>query len=210
MEYVTRDGVRLEVGRVDRRELDAIYIPVPVPPSRVVETWGGVKEEIPDRDDPDYRIKLFDYHLRLGRELLDALALGLTIIDTDLARERIDALEQVIGKQDDLATGLLRYGISDAERVQVVELLLYQSTVTQRGIDEAAERFGYKWRGKPLTTWHIPGSHGERGKLAVEWRAANRSGIPWTQFCDLPGPEQSQHVAFWMLEDKLMYLLQQN
>jgi len=210
MEYTTRDGIRLEVGRVERRLLDAVHIPEPVPPSRVVETWGGVEEEIPDRADPGYRIRLFDYHLHLGRELLDVLAQGLTIIDTDLARGRVAALEQVIGIQADLTTALLRYGITDAERAQVVELLLYQSTVTQRGIDEAAERFSYKWRGKPLMIWHVPGSHGERGKLGVEWKAANRSRIPWSQFCDLPGPEQSQHVAFWMLEDKLAYLLQQN
>jgi hypothetical protein len=173
-----------------------------------VETWGGVKEEVPDYNDPGYRVAMLEYHLRYARDLMDVLAAGVTILNEDRARLSLQALEEVVGKQDDLALGLLR-GTTDFERAEIVELILYQSTVTQRAIDEAAARFGYKWRGKPLMTWHIPMSHGERGKLGVEWKAAHRSGLTWAQFCDLSGPEQSRHVAFWMLEDKLAYLLQQ-
>jgi len=210
MRYTTRAGVRLEVGRVDRRRLDEIYIPEPVPPTRTTESWGGVKEEIPDLNAPGYRVQLLDYHLRLARELLDVLAAGVTVLDVDVAQQKVAALETVVGKQPDLNSGFLRYGVTDAERAEIVELVLYQSTVTQRGMEEATARFAYKWRGKALQTWYIPLSHGERGRLAVEWRAAQRSGLTWSQFCDMSGQEQSQHVAFWMLEDRLSYLLQAN
>jgi len=208
MRYVTRDGIALEVGQVDRRRLDAVSLPAPTPPTRTVETWGGVSEQVPVYDDPGYRAALFNYHLRLGREILDVLAAGITLIDATVSVDKLAALEAVVGPQPHTATAILRYCIADDERAQIVETLLYNSTVTQRGIEEAAERFAYKWRDKQLLTWVVPNSHGERGILGVAWRAAQRSGLAWAQFCLLSGPEQSATVAFWLLEDKLAYLLQ--
>jgi hypothetical protein len=209
MRYITRAGIVLEIRRIDRRLLDALAVPEPQPPTRPVETWGGLVEQVPVYADPSYRAAMLEYQLRYARDLMNILATGITVLDEDRARGRLQALEEVVGKQDNLALGFLRYGTTDIERAEIVELILYQSTVTQKAIDEASARFGYKWRGKPLIMWRIPMSHGERGKLGVEWKAANRSGLTWAQFCDLSGPEQSQHVAFWMLEDKLAYLLQQ-
>ena len=208
MEYVTRDGITLEVGRVDRRRLDAVNLPAPTPPLRDVETWGGLTERVPVYDDPGYRAAMIGYHLQLGREILDVLANGIVLDDPAALSVKIAALKVVIGPQASDTVMVLRYCIADDERARIVETLLYNSTVTHRGIEEAAERFDYKWRGKPLMTWGTPLSHGERGILAVAWSAARRSGLTWTQFCMLSGPEQSAHVAFWMLEDKLSYLLQ--
>jgi len=207
MEYVTRDGVRIEVGRVLRRFLDAIHIPAPVPPSRVVETWGGLAEDVPDYQDAGYQAQLFEYRLAMWRAHLDIIVDVVNFQLPEAQCERLAAL-QAIGVGDGTPKSYLRYGLAQDDQNAIVALVLYQSTVTQRGIDEAAARFAYKWRGKPLLTWYVPSSHGERGQLALEWRAAIRSGLTWAQFCTLPGPEQSQHVAFWLLEDKLAYLLQ--
>jgi hypothetical protein len=208
MRYTTRDGITLEVGRVARQALDAVALPAPTPPTRPVETWGGVIEQVPVYDDPGYRAALLEYHLRLGQETMAVLATGIKLTDPAASAAKIAALEFVIGPQAVDAATVLRYCIADDERAQIIETLLYNSTVTQRGIAEAAERFDYKWRDKPLLTWSVPVSHGERGMLGVAWNAARRSGLTWSQFCELSGSEQSAHVAFWLLEDKLSHLLQ--
>lgn len=209
MHYVTRDGLHIDVGRVRRELLDNLNIAEPVPPLRDVETWGGVIEKVPVLDDARYLAELFDYRLRLWREQLDIIATGLTLPDSPQIAAQLAELAEVIGPVRTDKAGFLRYCLNDGDRAAIVAEVLYQSTVTQRGIDEAVARFGYKWRGQKLETWHVPVSYGERGKLAVEWKAAIRSLMTWAQFCDLTGPEQSAHVAFWMLEDKLNYLLAQ-
>ena len=209
MEFITREGLRIEVGSVHRDRLDSISILEPVPPLRDVETWGGLVEKVPVLDDPHYLAELFDYRLRLWREQLDIISDGLTLPDDAQIEAQLDALRDVIENMPDTKTGFLRYCLDDSDRARLVEQVLYQSTVTQRGIDEAVTRFGYKWRGQKLETWNVPVSYGERGKLAVEWKAAIKSGVTWAQFCNLSGKEQSAHVAFWMLEDKLNYLLSQ-
>ena len=210
MEYITRDGLRIEVGRVNRRLLDAIAIPEPQPPLRDVETWGELVERVPVYDDPGYKMQLFEYRLRLWREQLNVLSAGIALPDAPEIRQQLDGLAHVIGDvQHNRKGAFLRYCLSDADRAVIVEQILYQSTVTQRGITEACAFFAYKWRGKPLEAWHTSGSNGERGMLAVEWRAAIRSGLTWERFSSLSGYEQSQHVAFWMLEDKLQALLSQ-
>jgi hypothetical protein len=207
MRYTTRDGVAIEVGRVDRRCLDAIALPEPVPPTRKVETWGGEFEDVPVFDDPAYKAALLEYQLKLCREQTTVIAGGIAIENIEEARAAVVAIQEIFGAQPDIKTAYLRYCANDYDRAFIVGLVLYQSTVTNRGIAEACTRFAYKWHEKPLEAWGVPKSYGERGKLAVEWRAANRSGLTWEQFCALSGQEQSAHVAFWMLEDKLSYLV---
>ena len=209
MQFVTRDGLHIEVGRVRRELLDNINIAEPAPPLRDVETWGGIVEKVPVLDDPHYRAELFDYRLRLWREQLNVIAEGLTLPESEQLTARLAELEEVVGAIPDKKIGFLRYFLDDDDRTALVSEVLYQSTVTQRAIEEATVRFGYKWRGQSLLTWAIQTSYGERGKLAVEWKAAIRSGMTWAKFCELSGQEQSAHVAFWMLEDRLNYLLSQ-
>jgi hypothetical protein len=206
MEYVTRAGIPISVGRVDRRLLDAIVLPEPQPPVRQVETWGGVTESVPVYTDPAYERAMQGWHSRLWRESLDVIALALSFTipeNNDLA-----ALA-AIGLARGTPADYLRLSICAADQIALVAAVYYQSTVTQRGIAEAAQRFNYTWRDKPLEAWTIGYSYGKRGALAVDYRAAVRSGMTWPQFCALPGPEQSTCVAFWMLEDRLNWLLQQ-
>lgn len=209
MEYVTRDGVILTVGRVDRRRLDAAYIPAPVPPTRIVEAWGGIKEELPDWKNRDYQKRLHDWRVTLWRDHLRIIADALAFT---LNAEQQVPLEAVraIGLGDGTNADYLRFCVSEHDQTQIVELLLYLSTVTERGVREATARLDYTWRGKPLDNWNVGYTHGKRGSLAVDMRAAIRSGLTWGQFCELTGPEQSTLVAFWGLEDRLHWLAENN
>jgi len=207
MEYTARDGVVITVGRVDRRQLDAVYLPQPQPPLREVETWGGITEKIPVYDDPVYAASLFQWRLRIWREQLAIIAAAVELPDDTRIAGVTEALRHVWPRLSAKQV-YLEQVLDNDDRARIVEEILYRSTVTVRGVTEATERFGYTWRDKPLLTWHAAVSHGARGQLGVEWRAAIRSGLTWTQFCALDGREQSAHVAFWMLEDKLHYLLQ--
>ena len=206
MEYTTRDEIRLEVGRVERRLLDAVHIPEPVPPSRVVETWGGVEEEIPDYKDKTYRRRLHDWHAKVWRARLHTISGALTFELNAEQRAELEAI-RAIGLGDGTDTDYLRFMLSEYDQSMLVEIILYQSTVTPRGINEAVNRLDYTWRDKPVLVWAASYTPGRRGELGVDMRAAFRSGLTWEHFCAMPGPEQSQHVAFWMLEDKLMWLV---
>ena len=207
MHYTTRGGWGLELARVDRRALDALVTPAPAPPLRAVETWGGVIEQVPLYDDSAYQARLFAHRLELYHGQLAIIAGGLVLPAAQLAEA--EGLRAVLPRRPQSAAAIsLRYLLDDHDRAAVIAEVLYLSLVTERGIKEAVARLGYTWRGKPLDPWGVGVSHGSRGQLAVDFRAAVRSGLTWGAFCDLPGPEQSMHVAYWSLEDRLNYLLQ--
>jgi len=207
MHYTTADGWVLELARIDRRALDALVTAPPSPPVRETATWGGVIEAVPVYDDPAYQQALFDHYTALQRQQLRVLAIGVAL--PEHYRTEAAALRELLPEPDTSAAALtLRYLLTDADRAAVIARVLYLSTVTERGISEAITRLAYTWRGKPLDTWGVGLSHGSRGQLAVDFRAAVRSGLTWGAFCELPGPEQSMHVAYWALEDRLSYLLQ--
>ena len=204
MEYITRDGLRIEVGRVNRRLLDAIAIPEPQPPLRDVETWGGLVERVPVYDDAGYKRQLQQWRTQTWRANLNVITPGLTFTIPD--RAELDAL-QSIGLGTGTPADHLRFRVGAYDQERLVALIYYLSTVTVQGIREAEQRFAYKWRDKPLSAWTVGLSYGQRGPLAVDYRAAIRAGMSWAQFCALSGPEQSELVAFWSLEDRLNWLM---
>ena len=207
--YTTRDGITLEVGRVERRLLDAVALPPPTPPTRAVEAWGGIVEHVRNYDDPGYRRTLHRWRVTIWRAQLHILAAALTFTLPESSRVALDAL-RAIGMGDGTDADYLRFCVCEADQDALVELVLYHSTVTTRGVDEAAQRLGYTWRDKPVLTWAVGYTHGQRGQLGVDMRAAVRSHLSWLEFCDLPGPEQSALVAFWMLEERLNWLAEHN
>jgi len=207
MQYTTRGGWSAELSRIDRRDLDALVVAAPSPPLRTVESWGGVVEQLPIYDDPKYQAQLLAHKINLQHSQTLIIAGGLQLP----AAKRLEAetLRKIVPSRDLTVEAVaLRYLLQDDDRNAIIAHILYLSTVTDRGIKEAITRFNYSWRDKPLDTFGVGMSHGRRGQLAVDFRAAVRSGLTWSQFCDLPGYEQSMHVAYWLLEDRLNYLLQ--
>jgi len=98
---------------------------------------------------------------------------------------------------------------SDDDLAAVVELVMYQSTVTERGIAEAAQAFNVTWMEKPVLQWGISGSYGRHGAPFEARKAAQFSQYNWHDFCTLPGPEQSAIVAFYRLSTRLEWLMAQ-
>ena len=208
MEYITRDGLVVVVGRVNRRLLDRIDIPTPAPPTKKVETWGDVLEDVPVLNDAQYLRRLQAWRVKVWRENIKVISQALTYT---VPQSDIDAL-RAIGISADASDTIayLQNHIRADDQDNITDLVYYHSTVTARGVLEAEERFNYTWRDKPLSAWGYSYTFGRRGQLGVDYRAAIRSGLTWMQFCDLTGPEQSELVAFWMLEDKLTWLLTSN
>ena len=205
MEYVTSGGVKVSIGRVDRRVLDAIDIQKPQPPTREADSWGDITAQVPIWDDPDYARQLSDWRVGLFKEEWFTIAPALD--PQGVAIEEARAL-QAAGFGEGRIIDVLRYTLTERDQIQIVSAVYYQSTVTDQAVFEAEERFGYTWLDKPVSSWSMKYAPGQRGQLAVHWRAALRSRLTWEQFCALPGPEQSTHVAFWSLEDQMSYLLQ--
>jgi len=208
MVYTTAQGLRIEVGRVARERLDALVTPPPAPPLRTVTIWGGLTEQLPDTNAPEYQRQLYAHKLRQWRATVSAIAPALEFAlptPTDLAALQVLGLPAA-----NPHTAYLLYHVAATDLHALIGAVYYQSTVTVQGITEAATRFGYTWRGKPLLDWAVGYAHGQRGALANDYRAAWRSRLTWAQFCALPGPAQSEIVAFWLLEDRLAWLMERH
>jgi len=209
--FTTKNGVRLEVGRIARERLDAFsatHLP-PVPPTRQMEVFGGEVEDVPILDDSAYQARLMDYYVSLGHDQIAAIVGAVQILDWDEAQARAELAElQAIGLGDGGEADLLRYVIlADIDDLAaVVNLVAYQSTVTDRGVQEAADAFAVTWTGKPVLALKVPSTPGRYSMVFEARTAAKYAGYTWEQFCALPGPEQSAVVAFHLLEQKLEWL----
>ena len=169
--------------------------------------WGDVEEEIPILDDPAYRAEMMRYHLWLAKEQAAVISTAVEPLDEG----RIDwtelfELESLGLEIVDAHTGFLCYLLSDQDRATVTEQVLYQSTVTARGIAEAERAYAVKWLHKPVVAWRVPSVPAE---LSLEFEArqvARLYGYSWPQFCELTGPEQSAVVCHYRLSNKLAWL----
>ena len=55
----------------------------------------------------------------------------------------------------------------------------------------------------------MTGRNGRQGRLFVDRKAAQFGGYKWPEFCELPGPEQSAQVAFYLINARLEWLASQ-
>lgn len=212
-EYVTKSGVRLEVGRIPRQEIDAFTVahPSPEPPTRRAVAFGDVEEDVPVWDAPEYQAKLFDYYVSLAHDQMALVAGAVEILDTPDLSSELAELREIGLAQGDGHADLLRYVIlgNDEDAAAVTGLVMYHSTVTERGIKEAKKAFCVTWAGQPVETWRVPGTPGRYGSLFEARLAAKFSTYSWPVFCELSGPEQSAEVAFYRLSSRLDWLRSQ-
>lgn len=208
MIYTTEAGTRLEIGRVPRQDIDNLLArhPLPEPPTRQVTVWGGVTENEPVWDDPTYQAELTGYWLRFGREQLAVVAPAVTVVSGEQADLR-ELEEAGITSRDPASQLRASVLTATADLQAVIELVFYQSTVTQRGIDEATAAFRVLWLDKPVLAWKVPGAPAEYAPLYRDHQAARSGGYSWERFCQLPGPEQSAEVAFYLIENRLHWLM---
>jgi hypothetical protein len=172
--------------------------------------FGDVEEDVPVLDDPAYQRELMRYYIRFGRDQVDLITPAVQIEgDEPLAElEELRALGLAEGGGH---ADLLRHVVlgSDEDLGEVVGLVMYQSTVTERGITEAAQSFQVTWAGQDVMSWGVPGSQGQYGALFEARKAARFAGYSWTEFEALDGPEQSAAVAFYRLNARLEWLMSQ-
>lgn len=210
---ITQSGHRLAVGRIHRREIDrfAIKIPRPEPPTKTaaemgIEVFGGTEEEelLLDYNDPEYIKAAKAYNLSFWDDRLDHIAPALDL-ESDLTEDdkaEIAALEE-IGYELDKVT-LLRMVIlkSELDAVTAVEAVKYNSTVTIYGIRKAVERYGVRWKDRPVPI-EIKDSALWTNNEFADRRSAQYCGYNWDEFCQLTGPEQSSLAAFHRLNLRL-------
>lgn len=208
MIYTTEAGIRLEIGRIPRQDIDNLLArhPMPEPPTRKVIVWGDVEEDEPVWLDPTYQAALTGYWLAFSREQLSIVAPAVTIVSGEVVNLR--ELEEAGIVSSDPASQL-RAGVltATADLQAVIEWVFYYSTVTQRGIDEATAAFRVLWMDKPVLAWKVPGAPAEYAPLYRDRQVARSGGYSWERFCQLPGPEQSAEVAFHLIENRLHWLM---
>lgn len=206
--YTTETGVELRVGRIPRQSIDRFIAahPPPEPPTVEVETWAGDTEEVLDHDAPEYQRAMTAYYTATGYAQLELIAGAIEIVDA-AAPELADL--RGLGIAPDKAS-LLRHVLvqSGADLETVTEAVFYNSTVTPRGIMEAADLFGVTWRGKPVNPFAGKKSNGKANGAFNHRQAAALSGYNWTAFCEMSGPEQSEIVCFRLLSARLDILQQ--
>lgn len=208
MEYTTAEGHRLRIGRIPRARIDAFGAtnPPPEPPTKTVEVWGGLPEKVPDTNDPDYQAALGRYYVEIGRENVKLIAPAVELIDVDLS-EIAELGHAGVDSLDNQVAAFLRYMVNDAEVQAIVEQALYNSTVTNRGLMEASQRYNVRWGGGLLTAFSVLGkSAGSYGAEFDARRAAQFNGTRWPEFCEMSGAEQSNVVAFFRLSNSLSWL----
>lgn len=206
--YTTTDGIELLINRVHRAAIDKFLAahPEPEPPSRKVEIWGGVTEDVPEYNDPAYQQKVSTHRLLLGNDQIDLIAPAIKVVSDvkPIDRELLTLLD--IKVVDEYVT--LRYGVladlKDLERV--VESVLYNSTVTPTGIREAQDAMNVLWMDMEVTAYRQPSVPARFSAMFRDRKAAQFCGYSWSSFCELTGPEQSECVAFHLLSQTLEYL----
>ena len=211
--YTTKNGVRLEIGRIPRQEIDRFVAahPMPEPPMRKQAAFGGIEEDVPILDDPGFQRAMVDYYVEMGHDQVDLIAGAVKMADGSYEALLVEGDElREIGVVEDEAD-LLRYIIlgNTDDLATVVGEAFYLSTVTERGIDEAKRMFNVTWAGQGVETWHVAGTPGQYGQMFQDRLAAKFGGYNWGEFCELSGPEQSAAVAFYRLSNRLEALMAQ-
>jgi hypothetical protein len=218
-EYVVRAGpyagTRLEIGRVDRRIVDNFVAEnqEPEPPERKasemgIEIWGEPDQLLKDYKDADYQAARAEWNLKFGLEMFTLLAEAVRVPEQAAREAEIEARDlAALGIAADAGKPSLLANVlaSSADDLsEIVEIILYNSTVTIRGLVEAAQAYNVRWRGKKVPVVEPPSGplkcNGVLGdRLAAQWAGYTH----WDEFCELPGPEQSAIVALFRYKGKI-------
>ena len=202
-EYTTRDGHTLALGRIQRQAIDdfAAENKPPDPPMREAETWTGIVQVV-DYDAPEYQQAMGKYNADTHLAQLDLIAGAVEIISDASNIEEM----QLLGLPQKKAA-LLAFLIQDRNDIRtIIEIIFYNSTVTEQGIIDAAKRFGVKWNGVAVNPFAIPHSGATSFGVYGDQLAARWGGYTWEDFCQLSGPRQSEVVTLCRLENLLQII----
>ena len=212
----TSSGVELNVQRIDRRVIDEFTRrnPLPEPPTKEVTLYGGFIDTVEDYDDEEYLAAMLLYRMTLAEDQLDILADVITVLgpyglplhdygEYPLYQEKV-ALD-IIPPNSKVA--FLRHVAlqTDADMDMVIGEILYLSTTTERGIEEAEQMFAATWSEMPLSRLHTKRTPGSYSRYYEDREAARFAHYNWGAFCELDGPEQSAVIAHYRTTLTLEY-----
>ena len=208
-------GTVLVVGRIPRQHIDQFIAqhPEPEPPTRTavelgIDVFGDVDEQIPDHGNAEYLAAKAAWGEEFGTAMMGILAGAITISDDTqaaalLEMEEMRALSLLEG--GGAKPSLLLYTLLTDPRDlgAVVDEIFYNSTVTLRGLVEAAQAYGVYWRGNKVPVVTPPRGPAKANGIYSDRQAAQWSHYRWSDFCELPGNEQSAIVALHRYTIKL-------
>jgi len=208
-------GTVLRVGCIPRQHIDQFIArhPEPEPPTRTaaelgIEVFGDVDERIPDHGNAEYLAAKAAWGEEFGTAMMSILAGAITIAeDTQAAAllelEEMRALSLIEG--DGAKPSLLLYTLLTDPRDlgAVVDQIFYNSTVTLRGLVEAAQAYGIRWRGSKVPVVTPPRGPAKANGIYSDRQAAQWAHYRWHDFCELSGSEQSAIVALHRYTIKL-------
>ena len=209
--YQTTTGYQIGIGRLPRSVVDSFLVahPEPQPPKKQIETWDGSIEELPDFSDPSYLLEMNWYYVNVVKEQIDLIVPSVSIQErpstSDLDEMRDAGI--VSSERDELRYLVLS---NENDAVTAVSIVWYNSTVTQQGIEEAAERLAVEWMGRNVLNWASPPDTGMSASSHYRDKmSALYAGYKWNEFCNLYGWEQSEIVALYLIKDRVEWLKQQ-
>jgi len=209
------EGTRLGIGRVPRQLLDKFTAehPEPEPPLKKaselgIEVWGDPNERLPDHDDAEYLAGREVWNRTFSLEMVDLIADAITVPKETEAAALLE-LEEM------RALSLVESGgaipsflalLDERDQKGIVEQIFYNSTVTIRGLVEAARAYNVRWQGKKVpVAGRLRGPAQASGifeaRLVATW-----VHLQWPEFCELAGAEQSAHVALYRYKNRLTEL----
>lgn len=200
MKSLTFNNIVFDVSRVSRTELDSIFTePLPIPPTKKVMIWGGVLEDSYLFDDPTYIEAMSNYN-RIVYNKERELFYSAISYDKDVALSKVDReLYELTG---DMLVSLL----SDEQILELFELVMYQSTVTMKGLEKASNMFNVRKYDTPVYGIKFPDSEVSYSAQFRDRLVAKDLGYTWTEFCLLDGQEQSNLVMVYVTNSILHYL----
>jgi len=215
IEYGRWHGTCLGIGRVPRQRLDKFIAehPEPDPPLKKVvdlgiEVWGDPDERIPDHDNAEYLVAREVWNRTFSLEMVDLIASTITVpIETEAAAllelEEMRALKLI---ESGGAMPSLLALLDERDQKEIVEQIFYNSTVTIRGLVEAAKAYNVRWDKKKVPVAGRLRGPAQASSIFEARLVATWVYLKWPEFCELTGAEQSAHVALYRYKNKLSEL----
>ena len=210
----TSAGITLSVSGISRKVLDAFlhYRTPPEPPLKIVKAYKGFEEQVPDYDDPQYQEAYIHYVTAIAMDrfniVINAVTFDIQPMEHPVYLKLREAGIATGNTEQDIKSEFIRFVALDKIKdiAVVMDEILYLSTVTQRGIDEASDRYNVTWLGKRVEAFGVPKSKATYLQPYEDRDAAMEYHVPWEQFIQLSGSEQSAIVAHYRIRRRLAWL----
>lgn len=214
-------GTCLRLGRVPRSVIDRFTAEHPEPEAPLkradelgVEIWALPDEMLPDNKDAGFVAARIRWQGEFSRGMFSLLSEAIHPAQEDSVRARREFKE--LRREGLTAQGYTEHAnilistiLGDkADLDAVCELIQYNSTVTLRGLVEAAKAYNVRYMGKKVPVAVLGGSHKATAnseyndRLTAQW-----AGYKWGDFCTMSGPEQSAEVALYRISQRLERLM---